>query len=194
MANWRALDNIMREIGIPNQFIQWVMLGVTTVSYMFNIMGEYTSILQAQRGIGQGDPISPFLFLLIMEYLTRLMQKMQLDPNFNHHAKCEKVKLTNLTFVDDILLFCRGDEISVQMMLETMNKFSTSTGMVMNSNKCKIYFEELNTNDKTELKKLSGFQEGEYPFRYLGVPLTTKKLNINYYLPLIDRIVAHIHH
>ncbi|XP_058760201.1 uncharacterized protein LOC131633505 [Vicia villosa] len=103
------------------------------------------------------------------------MDRMQLDPNFNHHPKCEKVKLTNLTFADFISLFCRGDAIAAQLMFQTMRKFSTSTGMGY-SEAC------------------SGFQEGDYPFRYLGVPLTTKKLSISHYLPLIDKIVTRIHH
>ncbi|XP_058725382.1 uncharacterized protein LOC131596669 [Vicia villosa] len=139
-------------------------------------MGEYTNNFQAQRGIRKGYPISPLLFMLIMEYLTRLIDRMQLDPNFNHHPKCEKVKMTNLTFADDILLFCREDAISGQMMLQTMHKFSTSTSMVMDPNKCKIYFGGLNFDDRVIMKHVSGFQEGDYPFRYLGVPLTTKKL------------------
>lgn len=91
----------MREISIPNQFIQWIMLGMTTVPYRFDIMGEYTINLKAQRGISKGGPFSPLLFVLIMEYLTRLVEKMQIGPNFNHHPKCEKVNLTNLTFAGD---------------------------------------------------------------------------------------------
>ncbi|CAK8535453.1 unnamed protein product [Lathyrus sativus] len=111
MVSWQALESIMKEMGIPRKFIQWTMLGITTVFYRFNIMGEYTEVLPAKRGIRQGDPLSPILFVLIMEYMNRLLIKMQRDPNFNYHAKCEKLKITNLTFADDILLLCRGKNL-----------------------------------------------------------------------------------
>lgn len=126
--------------------------------------------------------------------LDKTNGKNAMDPNFNHHAKCEKIKLTNLTFADNILLFCRGDVIFVQMMLQTMDKFSSSTWMVMNPHKCKIYMGGMSVEDTVVLKQAFGFQDGEFPFRYLGVPLTTKKLNINHYLPLINKIVARVHH
>ncbi|CAK8531606.1 unnamed protein product [Lathyrus sativus] len=170
------------------------MLGITTISYRFNIMGEYIDVLQAKRGIRQGDPVSPMLFVLIMEYMNRLLVKMQRGPNFNYHAKCENMKITNLTFVDDVLLLCKGDETSMQMILKTFRKFSKSTGLMMNPNKCKIYFRGLDTENKKALKELSGFQEGTLPFKYLGIPLSSKRLTINHFMPLVDKIVAIIHH
>ncbi|CAK8579589.1 unnamed protein product [Lathyrus sativus] len=194
MVNWKALECIMKEMGFPNKFIHWIMLGITTVSYRFNIMGEYTDILQAKRGIRQGDPLSPMLFVLIMEYMNRLLMKMQRDPNFNYHAKCEKLKITNLTFADDVLLFCRGDEISLHMILQTFRAFSISTGLIMNPNKCRIYFRGLDKEKRKVLKEMSDFQEGTLPFRYLGIPLVGRKLNITHFMPLVDRIVARIHH
>lgn len=111
MVNWKALRSILMEIGILRQFIGWIMASVSTVTYKFNVNGEYTNFLQEKRGIRQRDPISPLLFVIIMEYMNRLMYKMQTNPNFNHHAKCEKLNLTNLIFVDDLLLFFRGDMI-----------------------------------------------------------------------------------
>lgn len=80
------------------------------------------------------------------------------------------------------------------MMLQTMHTFSISTGMIMNPNTCKLYLGGLNVDDRDILRTGFGFQEGKYPFRYLGVPLTTKKLNSSHYLPLIDKIVARIYH
>ena len=76
MVDWGALEDILRELGIPPKFIQWIMLTVTTVSYEFNVNGVLTKPMQACRGVRQGDPLSPLLFVAIMEYLSRLLIKM----------------------------------------------------------------------------------------------------------------------
>ncbi|CAK8572760.1 unnamed protein product [Lathyrus sativus] len=170
------------------------MAGVTTVSYKFNINGEYSEFLQAKRGIRQGDPISLFLFVILMEYMHRSLTKMQKNANFNHHAKCESLNLTNLTFADDALLFCRGDSISVGLMMKAFNIFSDSTDLVVNYSKCKIFFGGIDDNSKESIKTMSSFQEGSSPIKYLGVPLSSKKLNINHYIPLVDRIIGCVHH
>lgn len=112
------------------------------------INGVISKDMQAKRGLRQGDPISPLLFVIMMEYLNRLIDKMHTNPNFNHHAKCEKLSLTNLTFVDDVFLFCRGDKIFVKMMLDTIIQLSASTGLVVNLKKCKIYRGGLSKEDK----------------------------------------------
>lgn len=67
------------------------MLDVFTVSYRYNVNGSYSDVLHARRGIRQGGPISPLLFVIIMECLNMLLFKMQKNPDFNHHAKCERL-------------------------------------------------------------------------------------------------------
>lgn len=72
--------------------------------------------------------------------------------------------------------------------------FSKSTGLVINPSKCKVYFGAVESCIKEEIKHITAFQEGSLPFRYLGVPLTGKKLSVNHYMSLIDKIVARITH
>lgn len=194
MVDWTALETIMKELDLPGKFITWIMNIVTTVSYVFNINGEISNDMFARRGIRQGDPISPLLFVFIMEYFNRLMEQLQLNPNFNHHAKYEKLGITHLTFADDVLLFCRGDTVSMEMMIKTVTEFSNTTGLVINPTKCRIYFGGINSVDKASFQSVAPFCEGQLPFRYLGVPLTDKKLNIKYYLPLIDKVLARVNH
>lgn len=77
MVDWRALEDVMQEIGLLRTFTNWIMTTMKTVSYSFNINGQMTEDMQACRGIRQGDPISPLLFVIMMEYFNRMFDKMQ---------------------------------------------------------------------------------------------------------------------
>lgn len=194
MVHWDALENIMKEMRFPNQFVLWVMNLVKSVSYIFNINGNFSDVLHAKRGVRQGDPISPLLFVIMIGYLNRCMVKLQKDPNFNHHAKCEKLGLTNLTFAVDILLFCRGDKTFVDLMLVVFNNFSNFTGLIINPRKCKAFFGSVDLDTRESIQAATGFEIGYLPVRYLSIPLSSKKLNIHHYLPLIDKITRRVHH
>jgi hypothetical protein len=194
MVDWHALQDIMQELGFPQLFVSWIMTTVTTVSYKFNINGKYTDRMEARRGIRQGDPLSPLLFVIIMEYLNRLLLQMQHNPNFNHHSKCEQLQLTNMIFVDDLLLFARGNQGSIALMQHTLQIFLESTGLKVNPSKSRIYFGAVPRHIKSEILQMTAYTEGTLPFRYLGVPVTRKNLSLNHYLPLIDKLMHRITH
>lgn len=126
-VNWNALESILNEVDCLIRFTKWIMTAVTTVSYRFNVNECYIEIIEARRGLRQGDPISPILFVIVMEWLNRYLFKMQKDSNFNYHPKCEKLKIINLCFADDFLMFTLGDKDSIEMMMKTFGQFSKVT-------------------------------------------------------------------
>lgn len=194
MLNWKSLDTILHEMGIPSQFVKWIMNGVTTVNYRYNINEEHLKLMKAERGIRQGDPVSPLLFVIVMKYLSRLLHQMQLNPNFDHHSKCEKLELAHLTFTDDVMLFARGDIGYVTLMHQTLQIFSESTCLMVNPLKCHVYMGAIDEDTKQRIMNMIGFREGMLPFIYLGVPLTSRKLTVAHNMPLIDKILCKIHH
>jgi hypothetical protein len=113
-VDWNALEKILSEVGCPQQFTKWVLTMVSTVSYRFNVNGHQSDIMAAERGLRQGDPISPMLFVIVMECLNRYLYKMQKDCDFNYHPKCDKLKITNLCFADDLLMFSRGTRFQLK--------------------------------------------------------------------------------
>lgn len=193
-VDWNALESILRELGFPMLFVDWVMLGVRTVSYRYVVNGRPSEIIPAKRGVRQGDPISPYLFVLVMEYLHRIISRLRCVPDFNFHPKCEKLGIVNLCFADDLMLLTRGDKISVQMMLGQLKSFSASTGLIANVSKCRMFFGGLNEEMQEELLVLAGMQKGHLPVRYLGVPLDCKRLSIAAYDPLIEKITCRLRH
>ncbi|XP_058755421.1 uncharacterized protein LOC131628600 [Vicia villosa] len=194
MVDWNSLECILEEIGLPRKFTSWIMKMVTIVSYRFNVNGEYSYLLQAMRGIRQGDPISPLLFVILMEYRNRTMVKMQKNKDFKHHNKCKKQAITHLYFADDVLLFRRGDVKSMERMFEAFKCFSGSTGLTVNHNKCMIFCGGMDNDVAVTIQDSTEFAIGQLPIRYSDVPLLSKKLNMNHYLPMVERITSRIRH
>ncbi|CAK8573976.1 unnamed protein product [Lathyrus sativus] len=129
-----------------------------------------------------------------MEYLHIILQRLQDIPNFNFHSKCDNISIINLSFANDLLLFFRGDPTSVDLLMHKFEVFSKSTGLSINPEKCKILFGNIVDSDRVSIQGIIKFAEGQFPFKYLGIPLSSKKLNISHYLPLIDRILERINH
>lgn len=65
------------------------------------------------------------------------MKNMQ---DLYYHGKCEKLHIREVIFVDDLLLFTRGDIGSVQLVMDKFHAFSKSVGLYVNHSKCKVYF------------------------------------------------------
>lgn len=139
LCGLESFEKILAEVGFPRRFIEWSMLDVTTVSYQFNINGSISRSMKVEKGLRQGDSISHLLFMEVMEYMHRKLYELKLIPIFNFHSKCEKIGLIDMSFPDDFLFFSRGDEISLQVLMEKFQEFSKSIGLVVNPAKCKIF-------------------------------------------------------
>ncbi|KAK9697943.1 hypothetical protein RND81_08G071500 [Saponaria officinalis] len=100
--------------------------------------------------------------------------------------------LNHLCFADDALLFCRGDKAFVWWMLRAFSTFTKPSGLRMSPTKSYIYFNGVPTAVISDIVQRSGLQLGTLPFRYLGVPISPKKLSVLECELLTDKIVARI--
>ena len=114
----------MAGLGFQEMFIQWVMHCVKTVNYTIVVNGQTTQRFDAAKGLRQGDPMSPFLFAIAMEYLSRLLKELKEEKAFKNHPKCSKLYITHLCFAHDLLLFSRGDLESIKILQRCFLEFS----------------------------------------------------------------------
>lgn len=111
-----------------------------TATYSLVINGETCGYIRGLKGLRQGDPISPLLFVLIMNCLTRLLSKAASHPRFRYHPGYKHMRICNLCFADDLLIFCKGSMPMVKVVLDVFQCFSASTGLVANQPKSNVYF------------------------------------------------------
>ena len=191
-VEWPFLEQVMEGLGFPDLFTQWVMKCVKTVNYTIVVNGQNTQRFDAAKGLRQGDPMSPFLFTIAMEYLSRLLKGLKEEKNFKYHPKCAKLDVTHLCFADDLLLFSRGDLNSIKELHKCFTEFSQASGLQANLNKSSIYCGGVQKEVRQQIVQQLGYTIEELPFKYLGVSLSSKKLNTIQWYPLIDKIMARI--
>ncbi|KAL0336605.1 UNVERIFIED_CONTAM: hypothetical protein Sradi_4872400, partial [Sesamum radiatum] len=115
-VEWDFLSAVLQMFGFPGTFIGWVEECVTTPMFSVCINGNPHGFFKGSRGLRQGDPMSPFLFVLIMEVLQlMLLQLIDQNEGFSFHWRCKELGLFQLCFADDLLLFCKADVASVRV-------------------------------------------------------------------------------
>ncbi|KAK4343576.1 hypothetical protein RND71_036670 [Anisodus tanguticus] len=134
-VEWQFVEQVICCLNFPLKFVMWIMTCVTTVSYLFSINVYPTPPFSAKKSLRHGDPASHFLFVLAMEYFSRNLKKLRRIRDFNFHPKCEGLNIIQLSFVDDMLLFSRGDSWSVQMMFQCFQEFSIISDLQANIDK-----------------------------------------------------------
>lgn len=95
--------------GLYSKWIGWVMNCVSTVSWSVTVNGQHYGFTQPQRGLRQGDPLSPYLFLLCAEGLSSLV-KVRERQGLISGVKISRggPTISHLLFVDDYLIFCKA--------------------------------------------------------------------------------------
>lgn len=156
------------------------------------INGALEGYFEARSGLRQGDPLSPYLFVIAMEVLNACIKKCTGNAEFSHHWRTKEMDLTHLAFADDLFLFCKGDSSSIKLLLEGIHLFSSFSGMQANPSKSSCCFGNVDDDTKAFALNLSGFVEGNFPFVYLGLPITSGKLSARYCDPLVSKICRRI--
>ncbi|XP_052623926.1 uncharacterized protein LOC128134194 [Lactuca sativa] len=129
-VDWKFLKRILLEFGFHPIMVNWIMACTSSTWFMMNFNGEDHGYFEGKRGLRQGDPLSPYLFTLVMEVFNLLLLKKIDDSNrFKYHCKCENQKITHLCFADDLLVFAYGNGNSVRVIKSALDDFKTVSGL-----------------------------------------------------------------
>ncbi|GJX75384.1 RNA-directed DNA polymerase, eukaryota, reverse transcriptase zinc-binding domain protein [Tanacetum coccineum] len=185
---WEFLSSCVKYFGFHEKMIKWVMSCVSSTSFTINVNGAHIGFFKGMRGLRQGDPLSPYLFTLIMEVLNFILKReIDRSSSFRYHWQCKEVKLTHLCFADDLLMFCNGDSAYVAVLNKALMEFGGMSGLLPNIAKSKVFFGNVTEVTRLRILNIIPFHEGSLPVRYLGVPLISKRLYIKDCLLLIDK-------
>lgn len=134
------------------------MTCIMSTKYTLNINGGIHWYFNGKKGLRQGDPLSLLIFVLCIEYLSRIMNYVGSRQNFGYHPRCAPMGLTYLCFVDDLMFFYMGDTNSVNLMIRGLETFSLASGLRANKDKCSVYLGNIvKEQTKAHIKGIIGF-------------------------------------
>jgi hypothetical protein len=166
------LKAIMRKIGFSDQWIHLVMKCVRTITYSVLINGQSHGNIHPSRGIRQGDPLSPYLFLLCAEELSHLLDKAEHERHITSLAIARGgPKINHLFFVDDSVLFCKASVQEWEKIQVFLELYERASRKKLNREKTSLFFSK---NTPQGAKELLGNLVEVTPTncfeKYLGLP------------------------
>eukprot|EP00253_Pinus_taeda_P009202 PITA_09202 len=177
--SWNYLGKVLESFGFSRRWIDWIHSLISSPNFSILVNGTPSKTFTASRGIRQGDPLSPFLFILAAEGLGRFIKKER-EANIIKGLKLwgNNLPLTHQQFVDDIMLFGEPTVKEVKHLRRILDLFAEASGLEINRDKSCVFI--FNTVDqvKAHLIRLLGFRRGELPTKYLGniLDFTSKKM------------------
>ncbi|GKF50954.1 RNA-directed DNA polymerase, eukaryota, reverse transcriptase zinc-binding domain protein [Tanacetum coccineum] len=177
------------QFWISKQDGHWIMTCITSPKFTICVNGERYGYFHGGRGLRQGDPISPYLFKLVMEVLTLVLKdEIAKGRNFKYHFGCKQLQITHICFADDLLVLCHGDKDSASTIKKALEKFSKASGVYPNLSRSTLFCGSLKEEEKHQILQILPFSIGKLPVRYLGVPLMDKKIRMKDCKTLVDKV------
>ena len=119
----------MRKIGFDNRWVNLMMECITTASYSILINGKPHGDIKLSMGLRQGDPLSPYLFLLCIEGLHGLIKKATSNGDIKGVFICRnEPKLKHLLIANDSLIFCKAKEDECLKLLDVLVTYERASG------------------------------------------------------------------
>ncbi|CAM8982176.1 unnamed protein product [Rhodiola kirilowii] len=170
---WSFLKQMMVKLGFPDRWTNLVMDCISSVRYKINLNGMIVDIPSPARGLRQGDPLSPYLFLLCSEWLSRKLEEGILSKSITGVRICQGAPIiSHLFFADDSVFFLKATEQSARGLRAILREYEGISGQRINSAKSEIVYSRNVDGPRRQLiNGIFAVKEVEVHSKYLGLPL-----------------------
>jgi hypothetical protein len=189
-VDWDFLKKVMQRMGFSHRWVDWIMSCVTSVRYQVKFNGNLLDSFSPSRGLCQGDPLSPFLFLFVADALSTLFQREVTDGNIVPLKVCRRVPgVSHLLFADDSLLFFKANVEQANRVKDILEVYAASTGQLINPNKCSIMFGKAFPQEtQNEIKTVFLLTQETFESKYLGLPTPEGRMSSGKFQILQNRL------
>jgi len=190
--SWEYLQKILRAFGFAPSWIRWINNLLSSSFFSILINGIPSPTFCPSRGIRQGDPLSPFLFVILAEGLGRSIKSAILSHNLKGLAFHHGPAVSHQQFVDDNMLFGHPSVQEARSFKSILENFSNASGALINKVKSQIFFFNTPPSTQRAIARILGFTIASLPSKYLGAPLIASALKHSSWNSLLEKLEARL--
>ncbi|VFQ73354.1 unnamed protein product [Cuscuta campestris] len=185
---WSYLESTLKGFGFSCLSIKLLMANLNSTFISILLNGEPTGFFRMTRGVKQGDPLSPLLFIIGGEGFSRLL---------NHHLETTFIKrykgVGHLIYADDLMIFTKGDTRNLLRLKGVLLDYLGASGQQINYNKSHFYCSKNTSKEHiSHIEKILGMTTGSLPFTYLGGTICKGVLRKEHCSSLLEHFDNHI--
>ncbi|XP_075095058.1 uncharacterized protein LOC142173378 [Nicotiana tabacum] len=192
--SWNFLMVVMRKFDFSEAWIDIIWRLVSDVWYSIMINGSRKGLFTSSQGLKQGDPLSPSLFIIGAEVLSRSLNKLATHNNFTPFFMDQRGPIiTHLAYADDIMIFTGGDKNSIKCIKSRIRRYEKVSGQKVNNDKS-FFVTTPNTSASriNRIRRASRFMDKPFPFNYLGCPIYNGRKTISLFDGMLAKIVKRL--
>ncbi|XP_019253806.1 PREDICTED: uncharacterized protein LOC109232489 [Nicotiana attenuata] len=189
--SWLFLTKVLRRMGFSERFIGMVFGIVSNNCYSILINGQAHGFFKSSRGVKQGDPVSPTLFILAAEAPSRGLNALHKNLYFCGYGMPKwSPKINHLAYVDNMIIFSSSDGTSLLLIMEVFSAYEAASGQLVNRNKSVVYLHQLSDLEMiSKVERITGINRQEFLIIYLGCPIFYARRKLEYYQPMITKVM-----
>lgn len=191
---WKFLRDVLRTMGFNDWWSHLILQCVSTVEYNI-VQNDYTiGPITPTRGLRQGDPLSPYLFIVCAEGLSCLLKGYEQRQWLHGVRICRKAPtISHSLFADDSYIYCKADQGEARKVTELLNLYENASGQRINKSKSSVFFSAnvIEYNKNLVCQELQ-ILEADANSKYLGLPNTLDRNKSIIFGYLKDKVKASI--
>lgn len=173
-VNWKFLEEMMEGFQFNAKWRRWIKACVESASASVLVNGSPCGEFKLRKGLRQGDLISPFLYLMVAEGLSLLMQKAVDVGDFKPALiGRKKIVVSHLQYADDTVFVCHGDIENLKVIVRILRLFELLSGLKVNYNKSLLFGCNIDEQTMVEGAELIGCERDGSQFSYFGLKVGT---------------------
>lgn len=194
LVEWRFIEVVMRRMGFSEIWIGWIMECISSVSFSVLINGEKHGYIVPSRGLRQGDPLSPFLFVLCAEALSAMLSYVENRKAIHGIRICRGAPSVNhLFFADDTLIFSKATDGETNSIWVILRDYGLASGQVINFDKSAVFFSVNTPSDlRQRICHKLGVRRDAALGNYLGLPADIGRSKNAVFAYVKDALVSRI--